>query len=36
MDGSGGVCSWEWGCVWMEVGECVNGSGGVYNWDWGV
>ena len=23
MAGSGGVCDWEWGSVWMVVGECV-------------
>ena len=28
VDGSGGVCGWEWGSVWMVVGECVTGSGG--------
>ena len=21
--GSGGVCEWEWGSVWMVVGGCV-------------
>ena len=29
VDGSGGVCDWEWGSVWMVVGDCVTRSGGV-------
>ena len=35
VDGSGGVCNWEWGSVWLGAGECVDG-GGVCNWEWEV
>ena len=27
VDGSGGVCGWEWGSVFMVVVEC--------GWEWG-
>ena len=28
VTGSVGVCNWEWGSVWLGVGECVAGNGG--------
>ena len=36
VNGSGGVCGWEWGSVCMGMRKCVTGNGGVCYREWGI